>query len=263
MRAVTLSVDPVFSKLKDNYICGYSDISNKKFAGASGKHKPDQNAVHTTNGAGPHNVQIFVIAPDGVVLHCLPGYWKPEDLGHELDFAQSINEVWQNPNLTVTDKRQMFSEMNMAHIKEHDQSLAKRSRMQGFDLAYEAKHNPRSDFFYNPAKVDSTNGQTPKENVKSVDVVMHERMARRPFVPYQHFDVEVFSSYGKLLYDKHEQFRLADGSIGPGANLNDAPMIGNTPKAHPIKTGIKKTGGQILQTTVNQAVRYGIRAIMP
>jgi hypothetical protein len=37
-----------------------------------------------------------------------------------------------------------------------------------------------------------------------VDQVVHERMAKRPFVPYDQFDMEMFSDYGKLRYDKHE-----------------------------------------------------------
>ena len=260
---MTLAVDPVLPTLKNDFICGYTDISNEKYAGASGKHKPTENAVHTTNGAGPHNIQIFVVAPDGVILHCLPGYWKPQDLHGELLFAKAVNEVWINQSLTVPQKRDMFKEMHLAHINEHDKGMAKRSHMQGFDLVHEAKNNPNSDFFYNPAKVDRSSGHTPHDNVKTVDIVMHERMAQRPFVQFEHFDSEVFSSYGKPLYDKHEQFRLANGQIAPGADLSQAPMIGNTPRAHPIKTGLKKTGGRIVQTTVNQAVRMGIRAIMP
>jgi hypothetical protein len=29
-------------------------------------------------------------------------------------------------------------------------------------------------------------------------------MAQRPFVPYEQFDVDRFSDYGKMGYDKHE-----------------------------------------------------------
>lgn len=260
---MSLSVDPVFASLKSDYICGYTDISNKKYAGASGKHKPNENAVQTTNGAGPHNIQIFVLAQDGTVMHCLPGYWKPDDLHNELVFANSVHDIWQNNSLSIPQKREMFVEMNLAHIKEHDKGLAKRSQMQGFDLVHEAKHNPHSDFFFNPAAVDSSTGHVDKRNVKSVDVVLHERMAMRPFVQFDHFDADAFSSYGKPLYDKQEQFRLADGKIAPGADISSAPMIGNTPRAHPIKSGLKKTGGMVVQTTINQVVRYGMRAIMP
>jgi hypothetical protein len=41
-------------------------------------------------------------------------------------------------------------------------------------------------------------------DLKSVDQVVHERMAQRPFVPYEDFAVEKFSDYGKMGYDKHE-----------------------------------------------------------
>jgi hypothetical protein len=39
---------------------------------------------------------------------------------------------------------------------------------------------------------------------KTVDQVVHERMAQRPFVAHESFDVESFSDYGKMRYDKHE-----------------------------------------------------------
>jgi len=105
---VSLSTDPTFSVLKKDFVCGYKDISHKHWAGASGKHRPDENAVDTTNGAGPHNIQMFVMTPDGVVLHCLPGYWKSEDLASELQFAEKINQVWQDPHMTSTRKTSLL-----------------------------------------------------------------------------------------------------------------------------------------------------------
>ena len=44
-------------------------------------------------------------------------------------------------------------------------------------------------------------------NLKSTVQVVHERMAQRPFVPYEDFDVEKFSDYGKWRYDKKEETR--------------------------------------------------------
>jgi hypothetical protein len=48
-----------------------------------------------------------------------------------------------------------------------------------------------------------------QSDLKAVDQVVHERMARRPFVAYESFDVENFSDYGKMRYDKHEAGDLA------------------------------------------------------
>jgi hypothetical protein len=149
--------------------------------------------------------------------------------------------------------------MQLAHIAEHSKGENKRSHMQGFDEQYEAKNNPNSDFFYNPRAIDPKTGQTPGTNIKSIDIVYHERMADRPFVPYDKFDVAQFASYGKLKYDKQEMFRdPATGQIAAGANRNDEPMIGNDPKAHPIKTA----GFQVARQTINSFVRVGIGSLI-
>ena len=61
---------------------------------AKAVNSPKQCAVGTTNGAGGHNVQIFVLSPDGVVLHALPGFWHPEDLVRELTGWICIRVTW-------------------------------------------------------------------------------------------------------------------------------------------------------------------------
>jgi hypothetical protein len=258
---VSLSSEPAFSLLQKDFICGYKDISHKKYAGASGKHEPDEQAVDTTNGAGPHNIQMFVITPDGVVLHCLPGYWHAQDLASELKFAERINQVWLDPNLSDAEKRQAFSQMNLEQISMEPKGMSNRSHMQGFDLQYEAKHSPNSGFFKNPQLVDTTTGKTPPNNVKTVDIVMHERMAQRPFLAYKNFDVPTYSSYGKNEYDKHEQFRMANGQIQPGADLHSEPMIGNDPRAHPVETQVKKQAPRIARTGLNMFLRFGLRSL--
>jgi hypothetical protein len=255
---VSLSTDPTFSLLKSDFICGFKDISHKHYAGASGKHRPDENAVDTTNGAGPHNIQMFVITPDGTVLHCLPGYWHSQDLASELKFAERLNEIWQNPNLSRAEKEAQFSQLQIAQIYAEPKGMSNRSHMQGFDLSYEAKHRPHGGFFYNPGLVDQMSGKTPPNNVKTVDIVMHERMAARPFLAYKEFDVANYSAYGKNEYDKHEQFRMANGQIAPGADLKSEPMIGNDPRAHPIETQVKKQGFRVAKQGLFTVLRYGL-----
>lgn len=234
-----------------------------KYAGASGKHMPDQNAVDTTNGAGPHNIQLFILDPDGTVLSCLPGYWHAEDLAPELQLAQNLDKVWHDPNLTLPEKKAQFTQMQLAHIAEHSKAEHGRSHMQGFDVQYEAKNNPNSDFFYNPRAIDPATGHTPGNNVKSVDIVFHERMADRPFVAYDQFDVAHYASYGKLKYDKEEMFRDPNtGKIAEGVDRSSEPMIGNDPKAHPIKTEAKRTGMMVARQAVGTFVRMGIGSMI-
>jgi hypothetical protein len=234
---VSLSNEPVFSMLKDQFVCGYKDIENKGYAGASHKHEPDGNAVDTTNGAGPHNIQIFVLDADGTVLTCLPGYWNAEDLASELQLAQRLDKVWRNQNLNRDQKDQLFRRIQLGHIADHSQAEHDRSRMQGFDISYEEKrHNTE---VFNASHMNMRTGVVEKETPKTTDVMMHQRIAALPFVPYKKFDVAAFSDYGQPMYDKHEN-SLSDSGQRSGGG--DGALIGNNPGAHPIKTEIIRQG---------------------
>jgi hypothetical protein len=195
--------------LKNNFICGFKNIKGEPYAGKSGKHDPNSPAVLTTNGAGPHNVQIFMLSADGVVLHCLPGYWAPLDLLQEMNFAMTLNQVWQNKSLSLEAKQKLFREANLIHVRSHPADMTIRSRLQGFD-AREERQKADSDFKYKPgdyhpaATLLAQAKKVRQSDLKTVDQVVHLRMAQRPFVAYEDFDVEKFSDYGKMRYDKHE-----------------------------------------------------------
>lgn len=246
--------------LKDQFVCGFHDISHEKYAGASGKHRPDEQAVDTSNGAGPHNIQMFVLAPDGTVLTCLPGYWHSQDLAEELALAQQLNGVWMNPSLSLDQKRDMFTKMQLAHLESHSKAEANRSHMQGFDVQFEAQKRLQvTDVFYDPRAVNPSGMGIPPKNVKTTDVIMHERMAARPFVPYDKFDTAIYSAYGKNMYDKQEQFRdPTTGQIAQGANTKGEAYIGNDPRAHPVERQVKKQAPRVM----SGLLRYGLRAAM-
>jgi hypothetical protein len=247
--------------LKDQFICGYHNIAGERYAGASGKHSVDGNAVDTSNGAGPHNIQIFVLSADGTVLTCLPGYWHSQDLANELRLAQDLNKVWTDSSLSRMQKDEEYRRMQLAHIAEHPQAERNRSRMQGFDIQYEISHRLyNSDVFYDPRLVDPSTKKAPPQAVKTTDVIMHERMAVRPFVPYERFDVAAYADYGKPFYDKHEQFRMANGQLEPGAKLSSEPIIGNDPRAHPVETQVKKEGGRVVRQGLSTFLRYALTA---
>ena len=206
---MSLSQDPTFSKLKNDFVCGTFNIVDQPYCGQSGIHPIEESsAVFTTNGAGPHNIQMFVLNPDGTVLTCLPGYWQSDDLAEELSFAEELNKVYMDPAISMTEKKRKFTSMHLAHIKEHSKAMVKRSKMQGFDMKYEAKNRAKtSDTIY------SSTGGDPKMGgiqFKTTDVIMHERMAVRPFVKYDKFDVAAYCDYGRPKYDKKE-----DGELPP------------------------------------------------
>jgi hypothetical protein len=224
---VSLSQEPAFSSLKDNFVCGVHDISNEPYCGVSGAHDITGNAITTTNGAGPHNIQMFILSADGTVLHCLPGYWNPADLVSEMQLAADLNKVWQNPSMSRAQKNQLFRQMQLAHIEQHSPGMVRRSRMQGFDQKYEATHRlTTSDCIVNASLIDPTAKKMPQEAFKTTDEIMHERMAQRPFEQFVQFDVAQYVDYGRPKYDKHEDYRDPDGRLAEGAGRN-APQIGN------------------------------------
>jgi hypothetical protein len=176
------------------------------YAGLSDAHATNSLAVNTTNGAGPHNIQMFFLSADGTVLHCLPGYWNPDDLVGEMALADQLNSVWLNPKLSRATKDAMFTQMQIAHTREHSPEMAARSHLQTFDQSFELSHATTSDFVIGsrPTNCSVTGWGMSTGQLKTTDVVLHERMAVRPFLAFQNFDVAVFSNYGTQQYDKNE-----------------------------------------------------------
>ena len=242
---MSLSQEPALSVLANELICGYKDISNESYAGFSGKHKPGEQAINTTNGAGPHNLQTFLLSSDGTVMHCLPGYWNPQDLVREVEFAGRLHDIWTNKSLTDTQKRQYFVQMQHSHVKEHPQVMVNRSRMQFFDMEHEAKYNlMQSDTIADRGLARSVLNQDRNSRIsggrafKTTDTLMHERMAKRPFVSYNRFDVAAFANYGRPMYDKDENLRNEKGQFVDNGRVvertpdkaRDKELIGKIPE---------------------------------
>ena len=224
----------------------------------SGKHEVWGKAVNTTNGAGPHNIQIFVLNPDGTVLHCLPGYWSSEDLITELAFAQRVNQLYIS-SMPMADKKRQYTQMHLAHIREHSSQMVARSHMQGFDQMYEAKkHLNSTDTIANLGAVKAalaSNTRIPDNAFKTTDVIMHERVAKQALVPYDQFDVVAFSDYGKTKYDKNEDYHNAYGRVDMQAAKN-APEMGINKDA--AKNNNNTASGQPLSYK-DYLRRHGIR----
>ena len=193
MRAVSLSQLPIQKRLKEQFICGWRNINGvESFAGKSHSHPVASSAVHTTNGAGGRNVQIIIISPDRDVLHVLPGYWNPDALRHELDFVLELNDVAKS-DLPQSEKNDAFLLAHMNHAAKHHELLVKDSKLQAFDERKESR-GKESDFRRKGGKGEVT---------RTVDQVMHERMARRPFLKIDEFDLSKVVDYGTAFYDKH------------------------------------------------------------
>lgn len=228
---MSLSQEPAFSALQSEFVCGVRDISKEPYAGLSGRHETGGNAINTTNGAGPHNLQLFMLSADGTVLECLPGFWNPQDLLTEMKFANELNAVWKDTHASKSQKDQTFRQMQLAHIQQHPIKMVRRSKMQGFDQKYEAQHRLyNSDTIAHPGMISQNmlepGGMLPQEAFKTTDQIMHERMAARTFLPINQFDVASYVEYGKPKYDKNEDARLADGTVDKQL-AKSLPTIGN------------------------------------
>lgn len=261
---MSLSQEPALSILKNELVCGYRDISKESYAGFSGKHDVDGNAIKTSNGAGPHNLQTFLMTSDGTVLHCLPGYWNPSDLAKEVEFAGRLHDVWTNPAMSLQTKRELFQRMQIAHIDEHPHSMVRRSNMQGFDKKYEIKHRLHTSDTINNVQLASyglNRGQKiPRGAFKTTDVIMHERMAARPFVPFSQFDVAQYVDYGRPKYDKNEDFRDSSGKLVDRQGARSQEMLGQVPAKKQRKQKRNKNMKRLMRAGGRGVVNYGLRA---
>lgn len=259
---MSLSQEPAFSVLKDELVCGYTDISKESYAGFSGKHEIGGQAINTTNGAGPHNLQTFVLASDGTVLHCLPGYWNPTDLVREIGFAARLHDVWTNPALSEGQKRTMFRNLHLAHHNEHPAAMVKRSKMQGFDQKYEAKHRLASSDTILDSRLAAQalvpGHPIPQAAFKTTDQIMHDRMASRPFVPFSKFDTAAYVDYGRPKYDKNEDFRNANGMITNPEAAKKQELLGQVPEK---KNRKKRMMRRVVNTAGRGVINYGVRAL--
>ncbi len=257
--------------MSNELVCGYRDISRESYAGFSGKHDVDGNAVATTNGAGPHNLQTFLLSSDGTVLHCLPGYWNSNDLVHEIEFAGRLDDLWRSPSYSLSQKKQMYRDMQLRHVSEHSPQTVSRSRMQGFDMKYEAKNRPyASDAILNPQVAvqlaSMEKGQKPpfgvKDAFKTTDRLMHERMSMRPFIPFTQFDVASYVDYGRPKYDKNENFRdPKTGKLADERGAKSQEMLGQVPE-RPVRSGRNRMGKRLMQRGVTSYVRKGVQNVL-
>jgi hypothetical protein len=220
LRAGSLSQEPALSYIQNHFVCGYRNIYKEPFAGNSSAHPMNAGAVTTTNGAGPHNVQIFMLSDDGTVLHCLPGYWDPQDLVSELALAEKLNQLWKDRSMQATDKAAAYKKLQLEHLAMHSQETTARSHLQGFDAMYIAHHaKALPDLIEKPQAVDDYERQSRSvaivdgekihpylapDALKTTDKIMHERMSKMPFTPYEKFNIASFTNYGTQFYDKNE-----------------------------------------------------------
>ena len=192
--------------LQRDFVLGWKNIAKEEYVGSSHGYSKRQTSVGTTNGAGPGNLQIFVLSPDLVVMHALPGFWHPEDLARELRFSKVLLRLWRDESRSREQKERMFERLQLAEINNHPKATFARSTWQGFDAQFERsrmKTGARDTVLITDAgKIKKDRFGMPA--MKPLNVLVHERMARRPFIAFSDFDIASFVDYGRKFYDNNQ-----------------------------------------------------------
>lgn len=199
---MTLADPTVVQMLGDRFVVGWRNIWREDYVGVSHGYRRDQLAVGTTNGAGGRNMQILVLAPDLTVLHALPGFWHPDDFAHELRLAEGLFTLWRDQRLSRAQKDDLFRAVQLAESRSQGADTHARSGWQDFDAHAErmrARRERRDTFVC--VELPANLGMVTM--MKPLDVLMHERMAERPFQPLADFDVDSFVDYGRPYYDNN------------------------------------------------------------
>lgn len=201
---MSLPDDRVYSMLRRDFVLGWTNIRREEYVGDSFGYSRRQACVGTTNGAGASNVQLFVLSPDRVVLHALPGFWHPDDLARELRFAKMMFRLWQDDGRTLFEKRSMFRRMQLTELRFHSADMYARSDWQGFDKSAEGgRFGAARDTFEKTAKGDVRRTRNGAPVLKPINVLVHSRMASQAFVRFEAFDISGFVDYGRKFYDNN------------------------------------------------------------
>ena len=131
---MSLPKKQVLSLLKNEWVVGWKNIEKENYVGRSFGYSKEQTSIGTTNGAGPTNIQLFMLSPDLVVMHALPGFWHPDDLARELRFGKKMLALWQDEKLDRAEKDRRFCSMQLAELKDHPLAMYERSGWQDFDM---------------------------------------------------------------------------------------------------------------------------------
>ena len=187
---MVLSNDAVIRQINHTFVSGWENIKGKKsYAGNSNSHMPTWAAKTVNACSGHHNVQMFFMTKDAKVLHCLPGYWEPKDFLEQVQFAVKLARVYYTQRLTNADRNEKFLDMHLQKAYGHHYALTNGSQLQGFDVKHVKKNT--NDFERKSGFVSG---------IKRADQVVHERMAERPFIPFDKFDTKKYINMGIKRY---------------------------------------------------------------
>ncbi len=177
--------------LTANFVTAFKNIDGKeRYAGRSNKHQPSMAAQKVWNCTAAKNIQMFILTEDGKILHCLPGFWDVKPFLEEVQFAMKLNKIYKS-KMSIADRNEKFLDAHLTHALQHDAETVGASKHQGFDAKHLQKTGNK-DF----QRKSGFKGS----GLKRSDQVMHERMAQRPFVSFEQFNVAEYVEMGRRVY---------------------------------------------------------------
>lgn len=236
--------------LKSDFVLGWRNILREEYVGRSFGYSSRQTSVGTTNGAGPHNVQIFILSPELVVLHALPGFWHPKDLARELRFAKVLYRLWQSKNHTWVQKRKVYRRLQLAEARHHPKETYARSGWQSFDQRHERSRlarGPRDTFQCSDGGylLADCRGNL---MMKPINVLVHERMAKIGFTWFDDFDIPAFVDYGTRFYDNNRKVDRTHQQFNYPRRNNDKAKASNARKRTQLQRSMRKKPRRRLAT---------------
>ena len=196
----------VFPLLQDQFVLGWKNIKRETFVGDSSGYSARHSCVGTTNGAGSRNLQLFILSDDLVVMHAITGFWHPADLAHQLRFGQVAWRLYQDASRSMAQKCRMYRLLLTSDLRSQSPEMYARSDWQRFDARREGAEIAQDvvrDTFEQDSHGQIKRTITGAAVLKPLNVLMHERMAARPFVALEDFDTEAFVDNGRRLYDNN------------------------------------------------------------
>jgi hypothetical protein len=117
-----------------------------------------------------------------------------------------LHRLWLDPDKSRQEKERLFALMHDRHVRGFSADTLARSDWQGFDRAFEtmrAQSEPRDTIRRDESGAPLA-GPGGGFELKPVCVLLHDRMAARPFQRLDAFDLEEFVDYGRPYYDNNE-----------------------------------------------------------
>src|SRR5262245_22305143 len=116
MRTVAFSEAGIVKVLGDRFVCAWVNRRPElKFK--DGLYPESWRPRGLANGAAVTNVTSVFAAPDGIVIHAMPGYLDAAGLKRHLEFAQALQARLYDPAVRKEDRAGIYSRAHLEAAK--------------------------------------------------------------------------------------------------------------------------------------------------